>query len=128
MVATALVEVSRDVREAGWAFLNAIQSEGIECRGLYWAEFEENDWRFFVISDLASVIGMRAYREKLQPAVDTLSQEQQNVLYSYGLVPISDRDFRVQDVQRHYGSVPTDQRFMRRLALTSGEAYVFFLR
>ncbi|GAB4469556.1 MAG: hypothetical protein OHK0029_42220 [Armatimonadaceae bacterium] len=126
MVTTTLVEVSESVRRAGKELLKTIDELGIDCQGLFWKAFSENDWRFFIVSQRVATEGIRSYLLDLHRAVDSLSEQDRQVILSYGTVPVHPGELVVRELIGRYGNVVED-RMVRRIVLSPEEAYIFRL-
>ena len=127
MVATAMVVFTREVERAGWNLLEALDKENVDCSGLFFRRFEENDSRFFLVTEQVG-IDPRRYRERLYEIVWTLDDRDIRYLTDPGIVLMNPEYTAVRRVRDRVGVVDNDQREITFAYTSDGEVYVFRMR
>lgn len=122
-----MVVFTREVQEAGWNLLEALDKENINCSGLFFKRFEDNDWRFFLVSEQVG-IDPRGYRERLYEIVWMLADPDIRYLTDPGIVLMNPEYTAVQRVRDRVGVVDNDQREITYAYTSDGEVYVFRMR
>ena len=94
---------------------------------MFWAEFDENDWRIFLATPLPD---RERPEDPYRQVSDVLyaSPEVKAMLDLSDIVIVRPEARVVYEMERRYGHVVGDRRVVRRLSLSSSEAYVYELR
>lgn len=135
MVKDELV-ITKEKRESGWQLLRAAQQVNIPVLGLFWARFDENDWRlFFVIPPDESTIAIYLWLRSVLPGSEEADQSDIFLLTSADIAVIGSnwrivgevRDWARLRYGTNDGSVADDERLVRRIRLSDSDAYIYYL-
>lgn len=135
MVKDELV-ITKARRDAGWHLLRSAQQANIPVLGLFWGQFEENDWRlFFVVPATQDTKETYYWLRSVLPSDAEAEQADDYLLTSTDIAVIGPQLRIVQDVRNwararygtEDGSVTDDERIVRGASLTSEDAYIYYL-
>jgi len=137
MVGNTVVTIEKTLRDSGWELLRRIQAVGMPLSGMFWAEFDENDWRLFIVTPLIDEEGAGAVFKALRPLfpLTVVSGKDGEIVTMDDLNPISPDDPTTRGARdwarRRYGtedgSVADDEDIVRRVSLTPNDAYIYYL-
>ncbi len=128
MVTNALVALPSEARAAGWNLWDAIHSSpDLQVTALFWAQFDEDDWRIYLASPRVAAEGQRVIYRQLQQIMDKLPEEDLHGLELSDIVVTTPDDRVVREMGPPYGAGEGDRRTIRRLSLSAEEAYVYHL-
>lgn len=134
MIATSMINLSREVRDFGWKLLEKIQQEkDFPITGLFWGEFTEGSWRLFLATPLAATIGTIAVYGRLEEMLKSILPEYCEEVDLADIVVTNPKQMRVRQAiawaKGRYGSaeVPADRNVVRRAYLESYEFYIYTL-
>lgn len=128
MVTNTLVELPREVREAGWNLREALHKAQFPFTAMFWAEFLEDNWRIFLATPLPDEQRPEDPYRWLRTILYTLSEDDREALALSDIVIVRPEARIVSEVRRRYGVVQGDRRTTRRFLLSPNEAYVYELR
>jgi hypothetical protein len=111
----------------GWFLLEKLKESEFPVESLFWSDFDEGDFRLFLVSSEVDNYGVRLAYEKLNKIF-----EQHNIDSEWGF-PVSNvmliglGNQKIIEIRRIYKNMSEDRRLVRRVSLHSGEAYIYFL-
>jgi hypothetical protein len=128
MVTNALVNLPSEAREAGWHLWDALQNEpDLQIAALFWAEFDEADWRIYVVTPLVNERGSGPIYGALREIIARIPEDETHGLDVSDIVVADPEERFVREIRRRYGPTVGDRRTVRRLALSAEEAYVYYI-
>lgn len=136
MATSTLVTISKEMRESGWQLYKLFQANDFPIDGLFWAVFDDAEWRLFVVTPLSEEKGPIFVYDHLQTLLpDFLTPESEDA-FLYDNIKVVGRNARIVKGVRDWargrfghedGSVEGDARVIRRVSLSQNEAYVYYL-
>ena len=127
MVTSAMV-ISKEMRDAGWSLHQALHDANFPFTAMFWAEFDEEDWRIFLATPLPNPQNPENPYQRLIPILDSLSVNGERVLEGDDLYLIRPEARIVSELRRRYGTETGDRRGVRRISLSPSEAYVYEIK
>jgi hypothetical protein len=128
MVTDTLVTISEEMRGVGWFLAEKLGEAQFPFEAMFWSDFYEEDFRLYLASSLVDQQGLRITYDALSKVFEAnhLDSEWGFPVYNVTLIGMSDP--KLFSVRQRYGSVPLDRRWVRRVSLRAGEAYVYCLK
>jgi hypothetical protein len=135
MVLVESLTLPTEYREAGWALADLLLTKHeMHIVGLFWAEYDEADWRLFLVSPRAYEANSQEFENELEVLISGLQiahsdlnrRENAHPLWDHLLVA-NPTNPAVRRVYQAYGEVPMDSKMVRRFVLGPGDAYIYFL-
>lgn len=128
MVTNALLTLPTEAREAGWRLWDALRVlPDLPIVAFFWAEFDESDWRLFLATPLVATVGQRSVYGVLQTVLGQIPEDELHGLSLFDIVVANPEERMVRAMQRRYGHTEGDRRTVRRLSLSSEDAYVYYV-
>ena len=137
MVANALVENSKSAREWGWRLLEYLRPRpDVTLVGLFWASFDDVEWRLFIAVDYTDDLGPREVRDILRsflPSEVEADDSDEYLLTIADTAVVGPHDQSVREARRwaavRYGeqSVEPLRDVVNRPAFGWGEPYIYYL-
>jgi hypothetical protein len=137
MVANTLAEDSKSAREWGWRLLEYLRHrQDVTLVGLFWAPFDDVEWRLFIAVEYTAVLGPREVRDILRSFLPSEAEAEDSDDYLLTIadtVVVGPHDHSVREARRwaaaRYGdqSVEPFRDVVRRASLGWGETHIYYL-
>jgi hypothetical protein len=127
MVTDTVVTISEEMRTVGWFLLEKLKEANFPAESLFWSDFDEGDFRLFLVSSEVDDNGVRVAYEKLNKIFEKNSIDSEWGFSMSNVMIIGSQNQKFIEIRRNYKNISEDRKFVRRISLHSGEAYVYFL-
>jgi hypothetical protein len=128
MVTSALVTLPREARDAGWRLWEALKlAPELQIKAMFWAAFDDDDWRIYLATPLAATEGPRKVYTLLREIVKDIPDSELNGLDLNDVVVVNPQERLVKEIQGRYSHVEGDRKSVRRISLSPDEAYVYYI-
>ncbi|WP_395140709.1 hypothetical protein [Armatimonas sp.] len=120
--------ISEEMRNVGWFLLDKLNLAQFSIDAMFWSDFDEGDFRLYLATPLVDSSGTLFTYELLGKifAENHLDSEWGFAIYEVTLIGL--KHPKLAEIRQRYGSVPPDRKWVRRVSLSSGGAYVYFLK
>lgn len=128
MVTDTVVTISEEMRNVGWFILDKLEKNSFPVDAMFWSDFYEEDFRLFLVTSLVDSQGIGKTYDLLSDMFKDshLDSEFGFSVYDINLIGLAHP--KIDQVRRRYGVVPSDRRWVRRVSLSAGGAYVYCLK
>lgn len=133
---TDTLVVTKAMRDAGFQLLQTARQQGVAVLGLFWAQFDDRDWRLFlVVPEGQSTPNTYLWLHTVLADDAEAEQSEEFVLSPASIAVINPNQSDVRNVRKwaklRYntddGSVADDPRIVRRVSLSPNDAYIYYL-
>lgn len=133
---TDTLVVTKAMRDSGFQLLQMARQQGISVLGLFWAQFDDRDWRLFLVVPAEESV-INVYLWLHSALADDLEAEQSDefVLSPASIAVVDPLQSDVRNVRKwakmrygtEDGSVADDTGVVRRVHLGPNDAYIYYL-
>ncbi|MBC7807946.1 MAG: hypothetical protein H7145_17595 [Akkermansiaceae bacterium] len=133
---TDTLVVTKAMRESGFQLLQTARQAGIPVLGLFWAQFDDRDWRLFlVVPTEKSTVDMYFWLHAVLADDMEAEQSDEFILSPASIAVVNPNQSDVRNVRKwaklrystEDGSVSDDANVVRRVHLTPTDAYIYYL-
>ena len=115
-------------RSAGWKLLEALKARDFPMTAAFWHYLPDAEiWRLVIATTLVDQTGFIAAYTNLQTLLNDLPEEVSEEFSVANITLISPTAEQLVRLRKRYGNVPWSQSYIRRVSLSSEEAYIYFL-
>lgn len=114
--------------EAGWELVNALRNAKFPMTAAFWQRLPDSEtWRLFIVTPLVVSKGPFDAYGQLQEQLEQLPDEVTDGFSLANISLVRENSEMVRDLKKRYGTIPWNGAHIRRLSLSTEEAYIYFL-